>query len=98
MKVKVKACSERSNVLSRSSACQVIKGLFTVRVNKNLGKQGEFTSLETGRFVSKSFCLQVDSPTWRSIHQLSRTGKYVKLFILSGGNRPKNVLVNWCNM
>ena len=88
----MKVCSERSNVLSRSSACQVIKGLFTVRVNKTLGKQDEFTSLETGRFVNKSFCIQVDSPTLRSIyHQSSRTSEYVKLFILSGKNRPKNV-------
>ena len=87
----MKVCSERSNVLSRSCACQVIKGLFTIRVNKALGKQDEFTSLETGRFVSKSFCIQVDSPTLRSIHQSSRTSEYVKLFILSGKNRPKNV-------
>ena len=87
----MKVCSERSNVLSRSSACQVIKGLFTVRMHKNLGKQDEFTSLETGRFGSKSFRLQVDSPTLRSIHHSSGTSKFGKLFILSGNSRPKNV-------
>ena len=78
-------------MLSKSSACQVIKGLFTVRVNKNLGKQDEYTSLESGRFGSESFRLQVDSPTLKSIHHLSGTSKFAKLFILSGNSRPKNV-------
>ena len=64
----MKVCSERSNVLSKSSAGQAIRGLFTVRVNKNLGKQDECASFETGRLGRKSFRLLADSPTLRSIH------------------------------
>ena len=52
----------------RSSACRVIKGLFTVSVNRNLGKQDEFTL----------FCQHVVSPTTRP-----RTSEFAKLFILS---------------